>query len=137
MTSFGREGMDARRFPTVAVASLSTGVLLCDFRAVQEVAEYVMGHPIWTHHFVDAALWQEIQRAIIDQCPGMPTEIPADANSWDVVLAIEEKIGRTISIRRGSGLTALLPSDGIPDHLNNNRSSIWIDLPLSFSSTES
>lgn len=42
---------ETRDFPTAVIASLSSGVLLCEFTDMHEAAEYLMGHPIWTHQF--------------------------------------------------------------------------------------
>jgi hypothetical protein len=39
---------ETRDFPTAVIASLSSGVLLCEFGAMQEAAEYLMGNPIWS-----------------------------------------------------------------------------------------
>lgn len=113
---------ETRDFPTEVIASLSSGVLLCDFGKMQEAAEYLMGHPIWTHHFADETLTGEMKRAIAEQCPGMPPALPdTDQSNWeakrDVLIA---EFGPTVRIRKGSGLTAMLPTDGIPDHLKDN-----------------
>lgn len=43
--------METRDFPSAVIASISTGVLLCKFNEMHQAAEYLMGHPIWTHHF--------------------------------------------------------------------------------------
>lgn len=109
-------------FPTAVIASLSSGVLLCKFGDMYEAAEYLMGHPIWTHHFASKELWKEMQRTILEQCPGMPTEFPANINSenWHEFKAkLEADLGPTVKLRKGSGLTAMLPTDGIPDHLKD------------------
>lgn len=110
-----------RSFPTAVIASLSSGVLLCKFSDMHEAAEYLMGHPIWTHHFADKTLWHEMQRAILEQCPGMPTDIQGitPENYMERVAEIESEIGSKVAIRKGSGLTAMLPMDGIPDHLKD------------------
>jgi hypothetical protein len=111
---------ETRDFPTAVIASISTGVLMCDFGDMQEAAEYLMGHPIWTHHFADKTLWSEMKRAIAEQCPGMPTKAKG-GDTWRKQLAkIEADIGPTVRICKGSGLTAMLPTDGIPDHLKDN-----------------
>lgn len=114
--------IETRDFPTAVIASISTGVLLCDFGAMQEAAEYLMGHPIWTHHFADKQLCDEMKLTIAAQCPGMPTEIEGvTAENYLAKLAeIEQAIGTTARIRKGGGLTAMLPTDGIPDHLKDN-----------------
>lgn len=113
---------ETRDFPTAVIASISTGVLLCDFGAMQEAAEYLMGHPIWTHHFADRQLCAEMRRTIAEQCPGMPIEIEGvtSENYREKVAEIERALGKTVRIRKGGGLTAMLPTDGIPDHLKNN-----------------
>lgn len=112
---------ETREFPTAVIASLSSGVLLCKFGEMHEAAEYLMGHPIWTHHFASKDLWQEMQRTILEQCPGMPTELEGvtHGNFQQKVTEIEAVIGKTVRIRKGGGQTAMLPSDGIPDHLKD------------------
>lgn len=121
--------METREFPTAVIASLSSGVLLCRFSDMHEAAEYLMGHPIWTHHFANKDLWQEMQRTIAAQCPGMPMDLPdTDATNYMAKLAeIETEIGKMVRIRKGSGLTAMLPTDGIPDHLKDK--TIILEVP--------
>jgi hypothetical protein len=108
---------DTREFPTAVIASLSSGVLLCPFEKMHEAAEYLMGHPIWTSHF--ASNWRDMQRAILLQCPGMPTSLDdVTKDNWEAKLtALVAELGATQTIRKGDGLTAMLPTDGIPDHV--------------------
>ncbi|HBR26846.1 MAG TPA: hypothetical protein DD732_07425 [Rhizobiales bacterium] len=91
--------------------------MLCKFDEMHEAAEYLMGHPIWTHHFADKGLWLKMQRAVVEQCPGMPTELPgADKDNYLAKLAeIEAEIGKVVKIRKGDGSTAMYPLDGIPE----------------------
>jgi hypothetical protein len=112
---------ETREFPTAVIASISTGILLCEFGKMQEAAEYLMGHPIWTHHFASQELNDEMRRTIAEQCPGMPTDIEGVTkdNYLEKLAAIEAEIGKTVRIRKGGGLTAMLPTDGIPDHLKD------------------
>lgn len=120
---------ETREFPTLAIASLSSGVLLCDFSAMHEAAEYLMGHPIWTRHFAAEQLQSDMRRAIADQCPGMPTEIEGVTreNYREHAAAIEARFGKTVKIKKGSGLTAMLPMEGIPDHLKDHTIGLVID----------
>lgn len=109
---------ETREFPTPVIASLSSGVLVCEFSALHEAAEYLMGHPIWTHHFASKDMWKEMQSTILEQCPGMPTDMPGvNKENWpehrDRLIA---ELGPVVRIRKGGGLTAMLPTDGIPDH---------------------
>ncbi len=111
---------EIREFPTAVIASISTGILLCKFSDMHEAAEFLMGHPIWTHHFADKDLNAAMKREVAIQCPGMPTTI--DGVTKDNYLAkvaeLEAELGPTQRIRKGGGLTAMMPTDGIPDHVN-------------------
>lgn len=113
---------ETREFPTAAIASLSSGTLLCDFSKMHEAAEFLMGHPIWTHQFASKELWNEMKATVAEQCPGMPmSEIDGvtKENYLAKVKELEAEFGPTVTIRKGGGLTAMLPTDGIPDHLKN------------------
>jgi|KBSSwiStaDraftv2_1062776.scaffolds.fasta_scaffold1102557_2 hypothetical protein len=121
--------METRDFPSAVIASLSSGVLLCKFSEMHEAAEYLMGHSIWTHHFASKDLWKEMQRTILEQCPGMPTDatgVNAD-NYTEFAGKLEADVGKTVKIRKGGGLTAMLPTDGIPDHPKDH--TIMVGLP--------
>lgn len=111
---------ETRDFPTLIVASLSSGVMLVErgLPAMHEAAEYLMGHPIWTHHFANKELWGEMQKTVLEQCPGMPTNIP-DGKWQEEAARLVRELGPTVRIRKGGGLTAMLPTDGIPDHLKD------------------
>lgn len=113
--------METRDFPVAVIASISSGVLLCKFSDMHEAAEYLMGHPVWTHQFANKQLC-EMQKTILEQCPGMPTEAPGiTKENWQEFKAkLEAELGETVEIRKGGGLTAMLPTDGIPDHLKDH-----------------
>lgn len=110
---------ETREFPTAVIASLSSGVLLCPFEKMHEAAEYLMGHPIWTHHFASKDLWRDMQRAILLQCPGMPISLDdVTKDNWEAKSPmLVAELGATQTIRKGDGLTAMRPTDGIPDHV--------------------
>lgn len=120
--------MATRTFPTAVIASISTGVLLCKFGDMHEAAEYLMGHPIFTHHFASEELAAEMKRTVAEQCPGMPTELHGvtGENYKDYLAKIEAEIGPVVTIRKGGGLTAMLPTDGIPDNLKDKTVQIVI-----------
>lgn len=113
----GEQQVETREFPTAVIASISTGILLCTFGEMQEAAQFLMGHPIWTHHFASKELSADMCRAIAEQCPGMPMAGDIEGGpTWREQLAkIVAEIGPTVHIRKGSGLTAMLPTDGIPE----------------------
>lgn len=51
------------------------------------------------------------------QFPDMPTKIEGcNRDNWRKFAdEIEAKFGKLVSVRKGDGLTALLPTDGIPE----------------------
>lgn len=113
---------ETREFPTAVIASLSSGRLLCKFSEMHEAAEYLMGHPIWTHHFASRPLWEEMKRSISEQCPGMPTsdiEGVTPENVHEHIARLEADLGPLVKIRKGSGATAMSPLEGIPDRLKD------------------
>lgn len=121
---------ETREFPTAVIASLTTGVMLVEnFSLLHEAAEYLMGHPIWTHHFASKDLWHEMQKTVLEQCPDMPMSIEGVTkdNFVDKLAEIELQIGKTVRIRKGGGLTAMLPTDGIPDHLKDKTINVIVD----------
>lgn len=108
---------ETKEFPTAVIASLSSGVLLCDFSTMHEAAEFVMGHPIWTHHFANKGLWKAMQAKILEQCPNMPTSIKGvTKENYSAKLAeIEKQVGMVLVIRKGDGETVMHPLEGIPE----------------------
>lgn len=120
---------EARDFPTAVIASISSGVLLCKFSELQEAAEYLMGHPIWTHHFGSKDLWKQMQRTVLAQCPAMPIDAPGvTKENWPEFKAkLESELGEIVRIRKGGGATAMSPLDGIPDHLKDK--TIVVQIP--------
>jgi len=108
---------ETRDFPVAVVASLCSGVLLCEFGKMHEAAEFLMGHPIWTHHFANKDLWQKMQRSILAQCPGMPTDLPdiTKDNYQEKAKELEAEFGPVVRLRHGDGATAMHPLEGIPE----------------------
>lgn len=113
---------ETREFPTAVLASITSGKLLCTFRDLHEAAEFIMGHPIWTHHFASKELSADMKRTLLAQCPSLPSEIEGvTPQNYQAKLAeLEGQIGKSFTVSKGSGLTAMLPTDGIPDHLKDS-----------------
>ena len=95
--------METKAFSTPALASLSSGMLLCEFGDMHEAAEYLMGHPIWTHEFASKPMWGLMKSKLLEQHPGLPTEEPPEGTDWqawrDELVA---KLGAELTITKGS-----------------------------------
>lgn len=102
-------------FPSTAVATIATGVVLGKWEDAHALAEWILGHPVWTHHF--PKLREQLAAAIKAQFPDMPIEMDGvDRENWRTYAAdIEARFGKTLSVRRGDGDTAMHPMEGFPD----------------------
>lgn len=93
-------GAETKQIDPAALATLTTGIVMVEsFSAVHEAAEWLLGHPVWTHEFVVP----EIKRALIDevlrQFPDMPTEKPED---WATCrLSLHSTYGDTVAVKKG------------------------------------
>ena len=107
---------ETREFPTAVIASLSTVVLFCEFSKMHEAAEFLMGHPIWIHHFASKDLWQKMRARVVAQVPDMPSSIEGvtNENYLQKIADVERQIGASVTIRGGNGETAMHPLEGIP-----------------------
>jgi len=108
---------ETKSFDPAVIATLSTGTLLvAPFSLAHEAAEWIMGHPVWTHQF--PTLLPKMREAVLAQFPDMPTE-SAEGQHEAVRDAVRAQYGETVEVARGSGETAIAPLDpkGFPGGL--------------------
>lgn len=103
--------MTTKTFSTAAVVSLTSGLLLCKFSDMHELAEHVMGHPIWTHEFASKPLWELMRSKLLEQHPGLPVDAEGyDKGNWqDFLAAACVKFGETLEIAKGEEVRAADP----------------------------
>lgn len=83
----------------LALASITTGSLMCEFGQMHEALEWLVGHPVWTHEL--GSYLTEASRVAIEQHPGLPTKQPSD---WEAMsAALLEQFGPTVEITKGTG----------------------------------
>lgn len=91
--------MNKKRFPTHAIMTMKTRICMGDFGVAQELAEWVMGHPVWTHELLSLA--KPIKEELERQFPDLPTE--ANKDNWKEVLATAiETHGEHLEVIQGS-----------------------------------
>lgn len=103
--------MTTKAFSTAALASLTSGVLLCKFGEMQAAAEYLMGHPIWTHELASKPLWDLMRSKLLEQHPALPSD-PGDLgdDGWQNYLAaLCAMFGETLTITKGEEIRAADP----------------------------
>jgi len=100
---------ETKSFDPAVIATLSTGTLLvAPFSLAHEAAEWIMGHPVWTHQF--PALLPKMREAVLAQFPDMPVECAAGQHEA-LSDALRSHYGEAIEVIRGSGETAVHPLD--------------------------
>lgn len=101
--------METKAFSTAAVVSLSSGLLLCNFGEMHEAAEYLMGHPIWTHEFASKPMWDLMKSKLLEQHPGLPVESDESQPWQDFLAAACVKFGETLTLTKGDEVRAADP----------------------------
>lgn len=103
--------METKAFSTAAVVSLTSGMLLCDFSKMHELAEYVMGHPVWSHEFASKPMWDLMKLKLLEQHPCLPTDSKGvTKDTWqDFLAAACAKFGETLTITKGEEVRAADP----------------------------
>ena len=74
--------MESKMFSTLAAVSLVSGRLLCSFSDMHELAEWVMGYPIWTHEFGHRPMMAQVRNALLQQHPALASYCDIDAENW-------------------------------------------------------
>jgi hypothetical protein len=94
--------MTTKRFHTASVLTLIDGIVYEEFGKVCELAEWVMGHPIWTHEYADRDLAARIKSALVKQHPKLADFAKGSEEHWKDALARAEKTyGKTLLITKG------------------------------------
>jgi len=89
---------ETKHIDPAALGGITTGVLLADFSALHEAAEWVMGHPIWTHEF--PRLSDDLKAAVLAQFPDMPVAI--NLEGWECTRdRLRATYGDTVEVKRG------------------------------------
>lgn len=96
--------MENKKFPLSSVLSITTNKLLTTFSKMHELAEYITGHPIWTHEFADKELNQSLKQKVLEQYPTLREVDAEHVNPTNYKIFLEEQIlkyGSELEITRG------------------------------------
>lgn len=90
---------EIKSFDPAALASLTTGILMVEFSAMAEVAEYIMGHGIFTHQY--PSLEGKLKEKVLEQFPEMPSDL--GGASWETIRdRVHEKYGKAVEVKKGN-----------------------------------
>lgn len=96
---------EKKEFRTLVVASTATGIGLADklsFSDIHECAEWLCGHPVFTHELVHKPTVERYRAEVIRQFPNMPTTEEAHADFEAAAVKATKAYGDKISVQRGS-----------------------------------
>lgn len=105
---------ETKEFSTLVVASTITGISLCDGLTVSqfhECAEWLCGHPVWTHELVHAPTKDRYVTEALEQFPDMPTAIEAHENLSAAAAKAIAAYGIKVSVKRGQHERRENPAD--------------------------
>jgi hypothetical protein len=97
--------METKSFTIPVLVSLVSGKLLTNtFGDVHECAEFVIGHPVWTHEFASETLWQAMRAKVLEQHPDLDVDVEhVTKDNWrDVVAKLVADLGESRELRQGT-----------------------------------
>jgi hypothetical protein len=98
------EVTETKNFPTEVLLSLASGITLCGFSEIHEAAEFVLGHPIWTHEFAIRATFDTLRELILEQHPQLASAniqtFPVERLNA-VVSELHEQFGSELEVSKG------------------------------------
>lgn len=103
-----------------ALASLTAGRLLIPqdeggFSRVHEAAEWLLGAPIWTHHFADRSTCEKLASLAWAQFPDLPKQ-DSQRTPWaEVARCAVDRYGPAVSVIKGDGSGGRGPLDHLPE----------------------
>jgi hypothetical protein len=115
---------EAKPFPTPVVLSLTTGLMLSKFDAIHEAAEWVAGHPIWTHEFGMKNILEFLRETVYEQHPQLKSikddHINAD-NYKEFIQQVEQEVGLTIVLQKGHKERHKSPLETLVQMINKSK----------------
>lgn len=120
---------DTRPFEIAAIGGLVSGYLLTErgFDKIHELAEHVIGHPLWTHEFAEKTLWNRCRAALVAQHPDL-ADMPAfdeaachrTKDAGDITTYLNEYVanlraryGDTLQIQKGEAQRTESPMESM------------------------
>jgi hypothetical protein len=93
-----------KKFKTVVIGQVVTGLSLgAPFGDTHEAAEFIMGHPIWTHEFASKDVWTKLRDKVLKQLPDWPSwKSEWKEAGWNYYIKqLEAKYGPEVEIEGG------------------------------------
>lgn len=95
---------ETKQFPTLVIASTITGIGLTNMRFsdMHECAEWLCGHPVWTHELVHGPTKDQYVTEGYEQFPNMPTPNEAESDYISAAAKAVAEYGDFVTVKRGN-----------------------------------
>lgn len=112
-----------KTFPMHAILTMRTGICMGDFGKAHELAEWVLGHPVWTHELASKQAVKAIKDALGKQFPDLPDSLPdvTKENYATVLAELVAKHGTSRQVAKGSEERTQSPIDTMVEMVGAER----------------
>lgn len=104
--------IEYKDFPTLHVASATTGISLCDglnYSRMMEITSHILGYSIWTHELAHKPTLATLREIVNANWPLLPSSEEAKED-WEAAAAkAVEAYGKTMTIPKGDGVRDIGP----------------------------
>lgn len=108
--------METKEFSAEAAVSLVHHRLLCGFDQVQELGEFFVGHPVWTHEFAHKPTVERMRNAVLAQHPELSNwdDSECDETNWErYATDARNRFGDKLTFTKGDGGRTMSPMDTV------------------------
>ena len=113
---------EKKNFPSLLIATAATGIGLgagITFSKIQEVYDFALGHPVWTHEL--PAYGPEVYRLLREQFPMMPSREEAEADWQAAAAAMTAAYGDMVAVSPGHGERTKHPIDTLAEMVDPSK----------------
>jgi len=85
--------------------ALTLATTICyeeSFSDIHQAAEFLMGHPIWTHEFDDKEIWNDLRARILYAVPALALFQPQEGAWKEDLVRVCADLGPTVTIQKGT-----------------------------------
>lgn len=108
-----------KEISTLALISITSGIMLTEkFGEIHEAAEFIIGHPIWTHEFADKNIQKTLNDLVLKQVPEISSIDVSGCNNDNYAQyqkKIHQKIGFCRVVKQGDAVRDKHPIKTLSD----------------------
>ncbi|HCJ71004.1 DUF7736 domain-containing protein [Agrobacterium pusense] len=108
---------ETKEFSTLLVATVHCGISVTHttFSEIQECAEWLCGHPVWTHELAHPKIQERYKAAALAQFPLLPSRSDVETDIMGAKAKVLATYGETVLVERGDFERNETPIDTLRD----------------------